>query len=49
MRKLKKLLKSLRWENTVFENVYFLTHTDIENGFRRDKIMRINIKKDILK
>tara|TARA_R100001377_G_C3188109_1_gene109410 strand:+ start:48 stop:1769 length:1722 start_codon:yes stop_codon:yes gene_type:complete len=49
VRKLKKLLKSLRWENTVFENVYFLTHTDIENGFRRDKIMRINIKKDILK
>jgi len=49
VRKLKTVLKSLRWENTVFENVYFLTHTDIENGFQSKNIQKINIKKDILK
>ena len=48
VRKLKKLLGRLRWENTIFENVYFLTHTDIENGFQSKKVVRINIKKDIL-
>ena len=49
--KIKELLISVSdsFKNTVFENIFFLTYDDTVNGFDEDKIMKLNIEKDILK
>jgi hypothetical protein len=40
---------SASFKNTVFQNIFFLTYDNTVNGFDEDKIMKLNIKKDILK
>ena len=49
--KMKEVLTevSASFKNTVFQNIFFLTYDNTVNGFDEDKIMKLNIKKDILK